>query len=102
MTKVTSGEFTREFGRYRALAQREPLVITHHGRDDLVLLAVDDFVRLLRNEPVAMHVSQTPHDIIDELGKWPAPKAVSKFDDEMQIRRIREQRKVAAKKPRTR
>jgi prevent-host-death family protein len=82
MTKVTSGEFTREFGRYRALAQREAVIITNHGRDDVVLLAAEDYARLRRYEQKAFHVSQLPRDIVDELGKVSPSKAASKFDRE--------------------
>jgi prevent-host-death family protein len=52
MAKVTSGEFQREFGRYRALAQREAVVITNHGRDDVVLLGAEDYARLRRYETI--------------------------------------------------
>ena len=82
MTKVTSGEFTREFGRYRALAQREPVIITNHGRDDVVLLAAEDYARLRRYEQKAFHVSQLSRDVVDELGKVPVPKAALRFDRE--------------------
>lgn len=82
MTKVTSGEFTREFGRYRALAQREAVIITNHGRDDVVLLAAEDYARLRRYEQKAFHVSQLPQEVIDELGKVQVPKAAAKFDRE--------------------
>lgn len=82
MTKVTSGEFQREFGRYRALAQREAVVITNHGRDDVVLLGAEDYARLRRFEQNAFHVSELSRDVIDGLGKVPVPKAASKFDHE--------------------
>lgn len=82
MTKVTSGEFQREFGRYRALAQREAVVITNHGRDDVVLLGAEDYARLRRYEQKAFHVSQLPREVIDEFGKVQIPKAASKFDRE--------------------
>jgi prevent-host-death family protein len=82
MTKVSSGEFTREFGRYRALAQREAVIITNHGRDDVVLLAAADYARLCRYEQKAFHVSQLPQEVIDELGEVQPPKAASKFDRE--------------------
>ncbi|MBX5461854.1 MAG: type II toxin-antitoxin system Phd/YefM family antitoxin [Steroidobacteraceae bacterium] len=82
MTKVTSGEFTREFGRYRALAHREPIIITHHGRDDVVLIAAEDYARLRRYEQKAFHVSQLPKGVVDELGTVPVPEAASKFDHE--------------------
>jgi len=84
MTKVTSGEFTREFGRYRALAHREPVVVTHHGRDDVVLIAADDYAQLRRYEQKAFHVTQLPREVVDELGKVPIPEVASKFDDEYQ------------------
>lgn len=84
MAKVTSGEFTREFGRFRALAQREPVIITNHGRDDVVLMAAVDYARLRRYEQKALHVSQLPRDVIAELGKVPTPKAAAKFDREYQ------------------
>jgi len=84
MTKVTSGNFTREFGRYRALAHREPVVVTHHGRDDVVLIAADDFARLRRYEQKAFHVSQLPDDVAEELGKVSIPEAASRFNDEYQ------------------
>jgi prevent-host-death family protein len=39
MASVTSADFQRGFGRYREVAQREPVVITSHGREILVLLS---------------------------------------------------------------
>jgi len=82
MTKVTSGEFQREFGRYRALALREAVVITNHGRDDVVLLGAEDYARLRRYEQKAFHVSELPANVIEELGSVAIPKAAAKFNRE--------------------
>ena len=82
MTKVTSGEFQREFGRYRTLAHREAVVITNHGRDDVVLVGVEDYARLRRYEQRAFHVSDLPNDVIDELGSVVIPKEAAKFNRE--------------------
>lgn len=84
MIKVTSGEFTREFGRFRALAHREAVVVTHHGRDDVVLIAADDYARLRRYEQKAFHVSQLPKEVVDELGTVAIPKVAEAFNDEYQ------------------
>jgi PHD/YefM family antitoxin component YafN of YafNO toxin-antitoxin module len=84
MTKVTSGEFTREFGRFRALAHREPVVVTHHGRDDVVLIAADDYARLRRYEQKAFHPSQLSKEVVDELGTVAIPEAAEAFNDEYQ------------------
>lgn len=84
MARVTSGEFTREFERYRVMAHREPVVISNHGRDDVVLIAAEDYARLRRYEQKAFHVTQLPRDVVNELGTVPVPQAASKFDDEYQ------------------
>lgn len=84
MTKVTSGEFTRGFGRYRVMAHREPVVITNHGRDDVVLIAAEDYARLRRYERKPLHVSQLPREVIDELGTVAVPEAAAEFDNEYQ------------------
>jgi prevent-host-death family protein len=82
MTKVTSGDFTREFGRYRALAHRDAVIVTHHGRDDVVLIAADDYARLRRYEQKPFHVSQLQRAVVNELGSIEPPKAAAKFDRE--------------------
>lgn len=82
MTKVTSGDFTREFGRYRVLSHREAVVVTHHGRDDVVLIAADDYERLRRYEQKPFHVSQLPRQVVDELGTIEPSKAAAQFDHE--------------------
>jgi prevent-host-death family protein len=82
MTKVTSGKFQREFGRYRALALREAVVITNHGRDDVVLLGAEDYARLRRYEQKTFHVSELPPNVIEELGSVAIPKAGAKFNRE--------------------
>jgi prevent-host-death family protein len=84
MAKVTSGEFTREFGRYRVMAHREPVVVTNHGRDDVVLIGAEDYARLRRYEQKAFHVTQLPQDVVNELGTVAVPKAASEFDNEYQ------------------
>ena len=82
MTKVTSGAFQREFGRFRTLAQRDAVVITNHGRDDVVLLGAEDYARLRRYEQKAFHVSELPKAVVDELGSVAIPKEAEKFNRE--------------------
>jgi prevent-host-death family protein len=84
MAKVTSGDFTREFGRYRVMAHREPVIVTNHGRDDVVLIGAVDYARLRRYEQKAFHVSQLPADVVNELGTVAIPEAAAQFNDEYQ------------------
>ncbi|HLZ82917.1 MAG TPA: type II toxin-antitoxin system prevent-host-death family antitoxin [Caulobacteraceae bacterium] len=51
---VTAAEFQKGFGRYREAALKEPVTITNHGRDSLVLMAGDEYRRLKRRECLVM------------------------------------------------
>jgi prevent-host-death family protein len=82
MARITSGEFQREFGRYRAVAQREAVIITNHGRDDLVLLAADEYARLRRHAQKAFHVSELSDEVVDELGTVGVAEEASTYDHE--------------------
>ncbi|MBZ4341551.1 type II toxin-antitoxin system Phd/YefM family antitoxin, partial [Mycobacterium tuberculosis] len=46
MTRVPASEFQREFGRLRGVAHREAVIVTSHGRDDVVLLSAEEYQRL--------------------------------------------------------
>ena len=54
-TTVTSAELQRAFGLYRDRALAEPVIITHHGRESLVLLSAAEFRRLKTLERRALH-----------------------------------------------
>lgn len=47
MQTVTSREFQRHLGRYQDEALKEPVAITHHGRQRLVLVSVEEYQRLV-------------------------------------------------------
>ncbi len=40
---VSSADFIRNIGHWQSEAMRQPIAITHHGRERLVLAAVDQF-----------------------------------------------------------
>jgi PHD/YefM family antitoxin component YafN of YafNO toxin-antitoxin module len=40
---VRASEFTRNFGRYQMLAQREPVAVTSHGRTTGYFIAAEDY-----------------------------------------------------------
>jgi hypothetical protein len=61
-----------------------PVIITNHGRDDVVLIAAEDYARLSRYQQQAFHVTQLPKDVVDELSTVPVPEVASKVDDEYQ------------------
>lgn len=46
MVTVTSATLAKQFGTVREKALKEPVVVTHHGRDSLVVLSIEEFNRL--------------------------------------------------------
>ena len=50
-TRVTASEFQQAFGMLSDKARREPVVITKHGRDSLVIMPVEEWERLKRRDP---------------------------------------------------
>ncbi len=43
MKRISSAEFVRSFSHQADAALTDPVVITHHGRDRLVMLSVDTY-----------------------------------------------------------
>jgi prevent-host-death family protein len=48
MREVPATEFTRNFGRYREIAQREPVAVTSHGRATGYFISAIEFEELQR------------------------------------------------------
>ncbi len=46
MTRVTATEFKNNIGAFSDAAMQEPVIITSHQRDRLVLLSADEYRRL--------------------------------------------------------
>ena len=83
MAQVSSGELQKEFGRYRAIAHREAVVITNHGREDLVLLSAEEYRRLQELEERAFHVSEMSVDDLASLSQVEIPAEAKLYNDEV-------------------
>ncbi|MDQ0474675.1 type II toxin-antitoxin system prevent-host-death family antitoxin [Labrys wisconsinensis] len=46
MREVPTSEFTRNFGQYREIVQREPIAVTSHGRPTAYLVSAVEFEEL--------------------------------------------------------
>lgn len=70
MPTVTAAELQKQFGLYREIARREPVTVTHHGRESLVVLSVEEFRRLKALDTRrAYYPHELPDDILAELEK---------------------------------
>ncbi len=83
-TSITSVEFQKNFGRYREVAIRSPLVITNHGRESLVLLSVDEYRRLKKRDREVLHVSELSDADIEAIRNAEIPEEFVAFDHEVE------------------
>ena len=68
MKSVTTTEFYRNFGTYSDAAMHEPVSITNHGRDSLVVLSADEYKRLkTMDSRRAYYAHELPDDLLDAL-----------------------------------
>lgn len=74
--KVTIAEFIRHFGRFHDQARKEPVILTKHGRESVVVVSVETFEKLMQsNDPRrAYDIDETPPElrtmILDELDRF--------------------------------
>lgn len=71
MIEVPATEFAKNFGRYRELAQREPVAITSHGRKSGYFVSeqeFDEFQSLKARARRALHISELSDETIAAIG----------------------------------
>ena len=84
MVTITSADLQKQFGRCRELALREPVSITHHGRDSLVVMSADEFKRLKALDTrQAFYPWELPDDLKQAMEISEPPEFTAQFDDEL-------------------
>jgi prevent-host-death family protein len=69
VVRVSAAELQKQFGAYSETAQREPVTITKHGRDSLVLVASETFERMRKAyyAPKHYYAWELPDDVVAAL-----------------------------------
>jgi prevent-host-death family protein len=81
--KVTSGDFLKSYGRISETALREPVSITSHGRERLVLLSADEYRRLKANDRAPLYPWELSEESLRALEVAEPPSEAAEFDHEM-------------------
>jgi PHD/YefM family antitoxin component YafN of YafNO toxin-antitoxin module len=85
MVTITSAELRRQFTRCRELALKEPVSVTHNGRESLVVLSADEFKRLKALDArEAFYAWELPQDLTDALETAEPPAFTARFDHELE------------------
>ena len=83
-TRVSSSEFLKSYGQLSRRAQREPVTITNHGQDSLVLLSAEEFRRLKALDTRrAYHPLELPEEWRKSLEDAEAPAWTAQYDHEL-------------------
>ena len=83
MAKISAAEFQKHFGKYRDLAQREPVAVTSYGRESVVLISAEDYARYRQlDSRQAEYVWEMSPAEADALAQTEPPAEADAFNDE--------------------
>ena len=83
VTKVSASEFQQAFGALSDKARHEPVVITKHGRDSLVVLPVEEWERLKRRDPRVGLTTELPEEWVEAVRAAKVPDEFAHLDAEL-------------------
>ena len=85
MVTITSADLRRQFTRYRELALKEAVSVTHNGRESPVVLSADEFKRLQALDTrEALYAWELPQDLANALEIAEPPAFTAQFDHELE------------------
>ena len=83
VTKVTASEFQQAFGQLSDKARREPVVITKHGRDSLVVMSTEEWTRLKRRDRQVGLTTELPEEWVEAVRNAKVPDEFAHLDAEL-------------------
>ena len=83
--RVSSSEFLKSYGALSRRAQREPVTITNHGQDSLVLISAEEFKRLKSLDTRrAYYPWELPEELKAAIDEAEPPAWTAQFDHELE------------------
>jgi prevent-host-death family protein len=82
-TRVTASEFQQAFGALSDKARHEPVIITKHGHDSLVVMAAEEWQRLKRRDRRVGLASELPEQWIEAVRAAKVPDEFAALDAEL-------------------
>ena len=80
MRKIPATEFTRNFGQYREIAQREPVAVTSHGRATGYFISAVEFEELQRLKAYARRSRAVVDMTKEEIEQMAASRMAPEHD----------------------
>jgi len=67
MQRFSSLDLQRNVARVQEAALREPVAVSYHGRDRLVIMPIDEFERLKRRDKMVISLEEMPEEFVQAL-----------------------------------
>jgi prevent-host-death family protein len=82
-TRVTASEFQQSVGALCDKARREPVIITKHGRDSLVVMSAEEWERLKRRDRRVGLTTELSEEWVEAAREARVPDEFASLDAEL-------------------
>ncbi len=81
--RVSTADFVKNFGQLADRALTEPVTITKHGRDRLVVVSAAEYERLKRRDRQVMASAELPDRVLERIAQAEVPTEYAHLDAEL-------------------
>ncbi|WP_337186069.1 type II toxin-antitoxin system prevent-host-death family antitoxin [Phenylobacterium sp.] len=81
--RVSTAEFIRNYSALADQALAEPVTITKHGRDRLVVVSAEEYERLRRRDRQVFQSAMLPDGVLEMIARSEVPPGFAHLDAEL-------------------
>ena len=85
--RVSTADFIKNYSSLADRALGEPVTITKHGRDRLVMVAAAEYERLKRRDRQVFQSADLPDAVLEQIAKAEVPAEFAHLDAELEDRK---------------
>jgi prevent-host-death family protein len=83
IVRISTADFIKNFGSLADQALAEPVRITKHGRDRLVMISAAEYDRLKRRDRQVFRSEDLPDEVLELIATAEYPAEFAHLDDEL-------------------
>ena len=85
--RVSTADFIKNYSSLADRALGEPVTITKHGRDRLVMVSAAEYERLKRRDRQVFQSADLPDAVLEQIAKAEVPAELAHLDAELEDRK---------------
>lgn len=82
MIEASSAEVQKDFRGFREKAEQEPVMVLHHSKPSVVIVAADEYARLRRRDKRAVPTDDLPEWLVDRIAGTEMGPEFAHLDEE--------------------